>query len=188
MHRLVDVLANFLLKEEIVDASQLPWIKYGLEKRISTLLVGIPFLLLAFMLTSIPCGIFFFISYFFVRKYVGGYHAQTMCGCLFFSLFSELVLLIMLYPIQSIHNPCFTTFICTILVFLLAPYNHPNLHLNIPEISACKKRSRIRIITTAVFTQISFNFGLQEIATGCTLGITLASFLLCLGYINDWRK
>ena len=78
MEWLVDGIARYCVKEGMLTSQDISWFKYGLEKRISTILVGIPFLIIAFMLSDFLCAISFFITYFFVRKYLGGYSVITI--------------------------------------------------------------------------------------------------------------
>ena len=188
MHKIVDKLTYYCLNEELIKSEDVPWFKYGLEKRISTIIVGIPFLIIAFLISSFLCAVSFFASYFFVRKYIGGYHAKSVLGCIFFSLLMEIVFLGCLPYL--INTPFLSGIhvISIVAVFLLAPYNHPNMHLSLDEITVCKKKGRHRIcIATLICLIVQLAEG-SEIAKGCTIGIVMAATLLCFGYIFNWRN
>lgn len=188
MLKVVDVITHYCIKEGIVKADDAPWLRYGLEKRIATLLVGIPFFILAFTISNFTCAIAFFITYFYVKKYLGGYHAQTIWKCLLYSLLMELAFLLIM-PRLLISLTFLVMLAGSVLIVLkLAPYNHPNLHLTKDEVIACRKQGRKRIYISSLVAIVSWLAGLREFAKGCTIGIVMASTLLCLGYINEWRN
>lgn len=187
MHSLIVKLSNYCVEKQIIENEQVEWFVYGLEKRFSTFFVSIPFIILAFTLTNPPCAIFFFLSFFFLRKYIGGFHANSVFGCLICSLLSEIVVFIIIYPFLSQIVIYCITIVCFVCIYILSPYNHPNMHLTNKEIVACRKKGRIRtyiISAIIIFTNI---LGFEEVVKGSTLGIALAATLLCLGYIFDRR-
>lgn len=109
MQKLIDKLTDYCVKEAFIKPEEVLWFKYGLEKRLSTIIVGIPFLIIAFLISDFLCAISFFATYFFVRKYIGGYHAKTVYGCIIFSLTVELVFLIVVRYVINTPLPilCF---------------------------------------------------------------------------------
>lgn len=60
MQRFVDKLTQYCLKEEIIHSEDVSWFRYSLEKRISTVLAGIPFLTPAFVISNFLCAVSFF--------------------------------------------------------------------------------------------------------------------------------
>lgn len=187
MHSLIGRLSDYCVDKQIISPAQVPWFVYGLEKRLTTIVISIPFLLLAIVMSNIPCAVAFFFSYFFVKKYIGGFHANTFLGCLLFSLLSEVLLLSIVYPALNTIRIICCAIISIMVIYILAPYSHPNMHLTDSETAACKKSSRIRILVIAAIVVLTIVLGLEKIAKGVTLGIILASFLLCLGHIFDRR-
>lgn len=188
MHKFVDAITKYCIDEGIVKVDDAPWLKYGLEKRIATLVVGIPFFILALTISDFSCSISFFFTYFFVKKYIGGYHAKTIWGCLLFSLLMELAFLMILPRLLTTPTLLVILVGSVLSILKLAPYNHPNLHLTQEEVKACQERGHQRIYISALVTVVAWFTGIREIAKGCAIGIVMASALLCLGYINDWRN
>lgn len=188
MQKLVDKVADYCINEELIKPNEISWFKYGLEKRITTILIGVPFLIIAFVISDYLCAISFFATYFFVRKYIGGYHARTVLGCVAFSLMTELIFLGGLSYILNVPLILLTIGVSTITILLFAPHNHPNMHLSPEEISACRKRGRRRICIIVLSSVTTCFWGNIEIAKGCAVGIAMAATLLCVGYIYDWRK
>lgn len=187
MHSLMVRFAHYCVEKQIIESKHFDWFVYGLEKRLSTIFVSIPFVILAISTTNLPCAISFFFSFFLLREYLGGFHANSVLGCLFFSLLSEIIVFFVVYPILSQPGIICIAIICAICVYILAPYNHPNMHLSSEEIVACKKRGRFRTCIISIIIILSSICSLEEISKGTTLGITLATALLCLGYIFDRR-
>ena len=70
----------------------------------------------------------------------------------------------------------------SLVIFALAPYNHPKMHLSRVEIQLCAKRAKIRLAELLVTICVLKMFHYDG-AVGISLGIILASFLLILAYI-----
>ena len=188
MRRIIDKIIHYYVSEEIVAQEHIPWLQYGLERKISTIIVGIPFFVLALLATDFLTAISFFATYFLIKKYLGGYHAKTIWGCLVLSLFLELLFLVVLSHYLFIPFSFIILILCTLTILILAPYNHPNLHLTSEEIKGCQKKVRLRLCFILIVAAISHLVGIREITKGCTISIAMATALLCLGYINDWRN
>ena len=188
MQKLIDKFTDYCKKEAFIKPEEASWFKYGLEKRLNTIIVGIPFLIIAFLISNFLCAISFFATYFFVRKYIGGYHAKTVLGCIVFSLMTELIFLGGLNYALNTPLAFLTIGLGTITILKFAPYNHPNMHLSPEEISACRKTGRWRICIIVLLSVTAWFCGKTEIVKGCSIGTAMAAALLCLGYIYDWRQ
>lgn len=188
MRKLIGTITNYCIKKDLIQPEQISWFQYGLEKKIVTLFVGIPFLIIAFAISSWLCAISFFATYFFVRKYADGYHAKTIWGCLFFSLVVELFFIGILPKMLNMPLRFLLLSICFPAVWIFAPYNHPNMHLSVDEAKYCQKHARFRICLSTFLATVFSLTELSEIANGCTIGIAMATTLLCLGYIMNWRN
>lgn len=188
MRKLIGTITNYCIKKDLIQPEQISWFQYGLEKKIVTLFVGIPFLVIAFAISSWLCAISFFVTYFFIRKYADGYHAKTIWGCLFFSLLVELFFIGILPKMLNMPLRFLLLSICFPAVWIFAPYNHPNMHLSVDEAKYCQKHARFRICLSTFLATVFSLTELSEIANGCTIGIAMATTLLCLGYIMNWRN
>lgn len=187
MHSLVVRFAQYCMQKQIIENKHFDWFVYGLEKRLSTFLLSIPFAILAIVTSNIPCAASFFLAFFFLRGYIGGFHASTVLGCLIISLLSESAIFLLVYPLLSQIFILCIVIICIVCIFILSPYNHPNMHLTSEEITACRKKGRIRAVVISSGITFTCILGLDEIAKGLTLGIVLTTAMLCLGYIYDRR-
>ncbi len=188
MSFIVDTIVCFCIKNGFVEAKKIEWLRYGIEKRLSTFLVLVPFLILAASLSKPLVAISFFIGFFSLKRYTNGFHAKTFCGCLCASLLLECFFLCFLYPSLNLASIIWINIVGRIAITVLAPYNHPNIHLTEEEIIALKEKScsTISYLNIAVATCAVTN--LLNIAKGLTVGIAMATFLLCLAYMPKRRN
>ena len=188
MNKTIDRLVDYCVHQEIIQEKDIPWFRYGISKRVSSVIVGVPFFCIAVLYTDFNCAVAFFTSFFLLKRRTGGYHANSLIGCLLVSLLCELSLFVFVYPLlERASVGLITQTTCIILIFILAPYNHPNLDLSKAEIHVCRKSARIRACFIGLSSEIALFAGCIEIMKGLTMGMTMASFLCCLGYITEWR-
>lgn len=185
---LVDKIVDYCTHADIVSTDDVPWLRYGIEQRISTFFILVPFFLIALFLTDFWGASAFLVAFYLLKKKTGGIHAKTVSVCVFTSLLMEIAFLAGLYPHLSTPILFGVNLVSTLLIFLFAPYNHPNMGLSDIEIIGLRNSSR----KTAFFEQccivISWLMGYSSITRGLTTGVAMAAFLLGLAYINDWRK
>lgn len=136
MEAIVEKLVSYCITNGYVDSSNEDWLRYGIEVRLVTLYVLIPLFVLACFLSGLQCAIPFFASFFFLKRFTGGYHAKTPHGCLLVSLLLEVFFLTVIHPRLNSVGILLIDLFCFISIFLLAPYNHPGLHLTTEERNA----------------------------------------------------
>lgn len=188
MKYFVDQLVNYCFKSDIISESQIPWFRYSIEKRLSSTICLIPFVILAVLMSNFWSAIWFIGGFCFLRSRINGYHAKTMKGCLLVSLGTEWLFMEVLYPMLTPVEATLLSFVCLGILVLAAPYNHPNMHYSTEEIYALKKCIQCRIIILSLlfllFNIMRFNDSIKGLATG----IAMATFMLGLAYISEWRK
>lgn len=187
MQKVVGKITSFCVSKKIIEENDAQWLQYGLEKRISMIMVGIPFFIVAVILTNVLVAISFFFSFYLLRSKINGYHSKTIWGCIIVSLALEVLFCGIIYRLLSSTVMIICAAISLGVVFLLAPYNHPNIPLTQSELGYCRKISRLRvsILISILFAMLALN--VSEIAKGITLGITMSSCMLCLPYILKRR-
>lgn len=184
----IDLFVNYCIAKKIVSPADSAWLKYGLEKRIYTLLVAIPFWIVAVILTDAYTAIAFFICFYCLRRRTNGFHANSIWLCFIFSLLFEILFLGILSPQLNTTANLVLSIISTTIIFYLAPYNHPNMHLSANEIAACQTSSRFLscgiLLCIIVFSVVD----MAALVSGCSLGLAMAACLLCLAYIIKGGK
>lgn len=188
MDLLVNKLVAYCISNHYVDSKQEEWLRYGFEMRLSTLLVLIPFIVLACVLTNLSCAASFFISFFYLKRFTSGYHAKSPYICLLVSLLIELFFLCVYCPLLDYRRAILADAFCVIGIFKMAPYNHPNIHLTPEEQAILQYTSRRSVILLSIGSILCFEVELSNIAVGITTGMSMAVALLSLAYISDWRN
>lgn len=184
----IDKIVRYCCKNGYISENQVPWLRYSIEKRLSSIVGIIPFTFLAFLLSDFWCALYFILSFCFLRSKINGYHSKTLLGCLFVSLATELLFFIAFYPLLTPIIALVIWMVCIVILLLLAPYNHPNMHYSMEEVLALKKSIRHRVIILTTIFLTSFAMQAPSSTQGLTLGIAMAAYMLCLAYISDWRK
>lgn len=181
--RISSELTRKLIKKGYLTAADAPMFEYKFECKLSTVIVGIPFFILAILLTTFITACSFFWCFYYLRVRTGGYHARTVVGCLVFSLILEYGFLGFVYPLLT---PCLSSIIFVIsipLILILAPYNHPNLHFSKDELKATRKIMQIHLMVLVFVFAFSYYCMFKNLLYGVTIGVAMAVFLLCLAYI-----
>lgn len=185
MATVTDKIVIFCRKNGLILETQEPWLRYGLEKRFSTLIGLVPFVILAVFLTNFFTAISFICSFCALRSRINGYHANTQAGCLFVSLGLELICLLGAYPLLSVNTAIVLICVCSYILILVAPYNHPNMHLSDTEIDVLKIHIK-RIVLLLWFLSLIFGFlQIEDITKGLATGVFMATIMLCMAYIQN---
>lgn len=188
MNSLLDWFTNYCISNALIFKDNEAWFRYGLEKRLCTLVVLIPFSIIAVYLSGFWTATTYIISFFYLRSQTNGYHAKTHWGCFIGSLLLELFFLMAIEPMLNVNQVLVMVSIAVVVVFYLAPYNHPMMNLDDREYAACKKVARIRCILLAISCYACVLCGLHEISEGISLGCAMTSTLLILAIITERRS
>lgn len=188
MHGLLDRFINYCINNQLVSRDNEAWLRYCLEKRISTLIVFIPFAIIAVLISGFWTAFLFITSFFYLRSQTNGYHAKTHWGCFIGSLLLELLFAMFIEPMLDTVGILVLVSISTMVVFTLAPHNHPMMNLDAQEYSACKKAARIRCIQLALSCFAFLFCGFLRIAKGISLGCAMTSTLLVFAKITERRS
>ena len=181
-------IAAYFLKHGIIDQGQVDWFIYGLEKRLASACIFLPFFLIAVFWTTPLCAVSLFVSFFLIRRRTSGFHANSVGTCLCISLALEMAFLGVVYPILHGIYAIVIASVCFVVITFLAPYNHPNMNFTEDEISACRVSARLDTGALWLLAIGAHFVGLSEVSKGISLGIAMAALLLCLAYISEWRK
>lgn len=188
MEKVIDFIIHKSENWELIDEQEKVWFRYGLEKRLITLGVGVPFAALAVWLADLWTATGFFVSFALLRRKINGYHASTPLRCFCSSIMLELLFLGILHPIFRELGFCLPLIASSVVIFLFAPYIPPQIQLSIKEIRRCKISARFCCLMLLIVSAISFITGLERLVAGISLGNAMAALLLCFAYILNWRK
>lgn len=178
----IDVLVDQCLKKGFVSQDEAPLLRYALEKRIITLVTFVPMIILGLLITSPATVIGFFLAFHLLRTRTNGFHAKKIGQCILYSALFEIFFLWIL-PIFLSKSIAFVFLtISIILIWILAPYNHPNMNLSSDEARACEKSAKWRLMTLILFLNVSYVLKMIQFSLGILLGIILTALTLVMGY------
>ena len=178
----IELIVKYCVNHSIVSTADLPLLRYSLEKRVYTLAFSIPIVFFCAYLSDIFTALTFYLSFIYLRKMTNGFHSKTATGCFFCSIGVILFLFGVVHPNLTPLVIFVLAVLSFLLIWFLAPYNHPKMHLLNNEIIACKKKSRERICLLIVLIPIIYLcFGTAYIK-GIILGIFLDASLLSISY------
>ena len=178
-------IISYFIKEECISKEDKDLYIYALKimlRGITNFIIVITIGLLLGMLTE---SIVFFASFFLLRKFVGGLHAESYIVC-----FCSSILLFALGMFAVKYAKCtsqlfFTLlFVSTVLIICFSPVKNPNKPMNSKEFVVYKK---ISIITTTILTFISilcFFVHKTSIGYSIVFSQTLVTILMILGKIK----
>lgn len=184
----IDTLVDVCIAKGYITQDQAPWLYYGIEKRVTTILISIPMLIIGALVSTPAMSIAFYISFCSLRTRTNGLHAKTSAGCLILSIISEILFLGILPCILNDAVAVSLLIISIIPIFILAPYNHPNMALSAEESTACAKSAKKRLLILALLLIIFHKMQLKQFVTGILLGIVMAALTLVLAYILKGGK
>lgn len=183
--KLIECFVTYCVRRRHISEEQAPWLRYGLEKRLSTALIAIPFLLLGLLFSPWNVSISLFLSFCYLRGYTNGFHAKTVWGCAIGSLIVEAFFLgvfCRFLPNYLIYTLCVLSIAA---IWKLAPFNHPQMGLTKDEIAACAKMAKKRSLILLFAMIAAIVLKNEDIARGIALGVAMTATLLIFAYINN---
>lgn len=129
---------------------------YGIEVIAASLINILLLLFIGILSGTFNQTIIYFVSYAFLRKFIGGYHCNTNFKCITFNV-SKYIFFVWLYPHIEINKITMILVIIISLILILykAPYEHKNRPINENERSIYKKYSFIITSIYSVFILLS---------------------------------
>lgn len=170
--------------QKIVEESREAIYAYGMELLLSDVLNALIVLLISLISHTLPAVIVFTTVFMGLRKFVGGYHANSHLSCMFTLV---VVMLIFSYGICNVSEKY--AWVVSIgfvaisipVVFTLAPIPHPNKPVSDVKKAKLKKRSRIFILLLSMLAFTLIIFRLNTISLYVSSGIFLSAFAAVMG-------
>lgn len=77
MNSLLDWFTNYCINNQLISNDNEVWFRYGLEKRLCTLSVLVPFAFIAVRISGFWTAFSYIMSFFYLRSQTNGYHSKT---------------------------------------------------------------------------------------------------------------
>ncbi len=182
--KLAKNIAHFFVLQNIVEESREVIYAYGMELLISDVLNTIIVLLIALISHMLPAVVVFIAVFMGLRRFVGGYHANSHFSCMFTLV---VVMLVFSYGICNISGqvaPIFSIgFIAVALpvIFCIAPVPHPNKPMSEEKGIRLRKQSIILAVALSVAVIALFVFQYHKLSLYVSSGIMLSAIMALLG-------
>lgn len=184
----IDSFVDICINKGYITQDQAPWLRYGIEKRITTFLVSIPMLIIGSLISSPAMSVSFYFSFFFLRTRTNGIHAESFSECFILSILAEVFFLGVLPCIWNRTTAILLLFTSAISIFILAPYDHPNMKLSSKELAECARSAKKRLFTLVLVLIVLYLLKLDQFASGVLLGIVMVAVTLIFAYIPKGGK
>lgn len=185
---LVDRIVQHCLVNNYISEEEEPLLRYCLEKKVSTFIVLLPLIILSITIQDYRTGLAFLFTFLLLRERTNGFHLQSLGACFVASLLLEILILSVVLPILPDYLAIFLSLFGAITIWLLAPYNHPDMCLTYKEVKACRRSSRTRLLGLLVTALVLWRCNGLKMLRGMMMGISLVAVLLSLAYIIERRN
>lgn len=180
-----DTLIKLLLDKNIIQQHEIEIYEFGIECLLFKTFNYLVYVLVGIFL-KMPIELFFLsIPFISLRKSAGGFHAKTKVRCFFFSIFCEIVALLMIRCEIPILLGIIIMAVSDIVIIKLAPVDNEAKRMSLDEKNYYTRRSQKR---DAIFTVLSLGMlALEEKSFFLSMvtGISLSAILLVLGKLQE---
>lgn len=164
--------------------------QYGFFILFSNLIFFILTIILGAVLDVFSQSIVFFVAFFSIRQYAGGYHAATETRCEILSTLSILLCLVVvrlskIYDFRTVL--LFVSVVSAICIFVICPLDTPEKPLSKKEVKYFRKISWLILLVISIAVVVSYFVQLQWIKiifVPCGLSLTLECILLFAGKLK----
>lgn len=179
----IDSFTKMCVNNGYITREQAPWLHYGIEKRVTTLLVSTPMIIVGSLISSPSVAMSFYISFYLLRSRTNGFHAKSLKGCFVLSILTVIFFLGILPRIWNKAVTIILLIVSIISILILAPYNHPNMDLSSEELVECARSAKRRLFALTLTQFLMRILHFNGLATGILLGIVMVAVTLAFAYI-----
>ena len=152
MEFFVKRLSQYFREREIISENQIDWCEYVLARYIHTITLLPLMIIIGCFFAPLMDVIILNWGVYYLRNQANGFHAKTFWGCVTFSIFCEILALLLLV---NLHFEILVILFVLSGLFILwvAPINNKRVHFDELEMESLRKGIRKRI---AIYSVISF--------------------------------
>lgn len=178
-------LILWLLSTKVITESEKKIYQFGIFQLIINIINFVLMIIIAFLMDELFIMLVFMVSFLNLRRYAGGYHADTIGQCFLISIIITIIFLLLL-KIDCFHTKIkiFSWIISNIVIILLAPIQNKNKELDKLEKTIYRKKTlqicfieNISILLCIIFNYWIFFHGL-------IFGQIMIAISLYIGKIN----
>lgn len=185
MERIIENLVDVMIERDIIDSKYKDEYIYSaiclIEKLFSVVLV----LAMGLFFKRMLDVVLFFSFFMFLRKYTGGYHANSFFICTIESTMVVYCVLKYGYLLLDYPNIVIVMLIsCFFIILLIGTVNHPNMNLNECELKRMKVRARLILISEILIIVVAYVMSVpKRYILDMILGITVCGISIMISKI-----
>ena len=164
---------------------------YGLFMFLSFVIFGVIAVVFGVIFNCITESLIFYICFQMLRKYCGGYHAETPSKC---EIMTSLIISICIALISTVEYLrlenilFFTSIIFFIITYTLSPVDTKENPLSTEEKEEFQKNSRIIILVMLSIVSIAYISKFYLLFVPCCVSVVLEGVLLLAGKISNSKR
>ncbi len=178
----IESFVRMCMQKEYVSEYEALWLRYALEKRITSVIAFIPLLIVGLLITNPASLLAFHITFFSLRTRTNGFHAKSVGRCLIYSMLGEVFFLRVLPMLWNDIIAFIALAMSIMLIWVFAPYNHPNMNLSSEEVIACANGAKWRLGMLVLSLSILYIWQQEKLADGILYGIVMTASTLAMAY------
>lgn len=173
-------IAFYLLKNNFIKEKELPIYRYGFSALLNSLFQLVVILILGAITNKMSETIVFILMFVFLRRFLGGYHANTKIRCLML----DIVIWVVTTNAYTVCNSLkINNYVVLIIIsfsvfvtFRFAPVE--NMHKPLNKIQKKKNAKKGRMLVY-IFVMVALGF----YKTGCTVSYTMFATMLAVAVL-----
>lgn len=170
IERISATVTNNLIKNNLIEKSEIELYRFGVKRLLLFCINNLTALIVGIICGMIWQSVVFSATYIPLRRYAGGYHAETACRCY---LFSSILIFGVLQLMKGIPRNAYVLamiiLIAGLIIFMKSPVESKNKKLSVNE-----KRAFRRHVEVILFIELLVVMGTYFINTEIALCICMA--------------
>lgn len=174
-----------LLKDGTITEEEADIVEYGLRNMLHNLVGIFITLIIGWTFGNLKEGIILLFLIFPLRKYAGGFHANTRKGCLISSICLLVIFFEIFFKIKWTSEECiFLSIIFFFIILALVPVENPNKQLDVLEHRVYGRRAKTILIIELVMLGVSLLLKWKRLVIVITMNFCMVGVILIAGVIK----
>lgn len=186
MNHIVKTIVDEWVKAGVIEESDSPLYYFGLYEGGIFVIEVLVTLVIASIMQSLWVGMIFFLAFFSIRRFSGGFHAETRVRCFIVSVFvvvGAMKGIALLCNCHSFHMVLISG-ICSVVIGIMSPIENEKRTLTTQERMIHKKRLLLILLFELVFSIILALLEQKVMLSCVTMAILVCLFLNVLEVIK----
>ena len=192
MERISKKLTNWLISNKVITTEEKEVYEYGIFQMIVNMLDTLSILSLSILFNELTATCCYIVCFCMLRKYAGGYHAQSLIGCYGMTIGSTLLMLI---TIKVFKVPLIVLLslwlVSLIIIFLFAPVQNRNKILDELERTVYRRLVFLIVILESIFMWVLYGFNFIKEVQGILFSnvlIVISMLIELIGMTKNGRE